>query len=275
MNSKKVFLWLFAIYICGFILHLITVGKAVYGDGVYYYSWLHSIAVDKNIDFKNEFERLGGTQPLLASGNPGNKYTVGPALLWLPPYLAAINIFQNTGFEFVYQLIIGLYTVILVVISLYILYSLLRKYYNTKISLFTTLSVALATNLLFYGSIDPINSHSMSFVVSTIFFYLVVAGPKNMWFIKGLFLGLIGLMRPQDLITGMILIPDIKFSNIKNLSFGTILGLLPQIIAWTILYGSPLASPYLTGEGFTNLINPKVFRVLFSHHMDYLYGHRF
>ncbi len=45
----------FACYIIAFSVHAYVLKQTVYGDGAYYFSWLHTIFIDRDIHFSNEF----------------------------------------------------------------------------------------------------------------------------------------------------------------------------------------------------------------------------
>ena len=80
-------------------------------------------------------------------------------------------------------------------------------------------------------------------------------------------LGAIGLMRTQDLIYALALIPHWKSwkDRILPLLSGAVIGFAPQFIAWQALYGTFWKSPYLSNyEGF-NLLKPHLLEVLFSY----------
>lgn len=248
MTARLAFAIIFSVYLLIFTFHAVYVGKTVYGDGIYYYSWLRSVARDGDVDFTNEYKTLGGIQPLTASGLPGNKYSIGPALFWFPTY----RLFPN-------QLAVGFTSVFYAITGLVLLYRLLTKSFSQTVSLLTILTTAFATNLFFYGSVDPVNSHALSFFTVALFLSFLFARKKS-WFTIGLTLGLIGTVRPQDMIVGLLAQP----AKWRQFFTGVIVGFMPQIIAWQWLYGNPLAFPYLTGgEGFSLSVS-NVFGVLFA-----------
>ena len=251
------------IYFFGFFAHSLYLRKAVYGDGIYYFSWLRSIVIDTDIDFTNEYVRLGGMQPVLPSGIPGNKYALGPAILWAPSYLWIHSLVAGDGYTLPYQLAVGFTTVGLTVTGLVLLFLALGKYFSTAVSIASTLSIAVASNLFFYGSLDPANTHGLSFFSATLFLYLVLKNKKN-WYALGASLGLCALIRPQDMLWGLLLLPNISRRTLFPAVVGFVLAFLPQMAAWQGLYNSFWLSPYLAGaEGFRFNIS-HVPSVLFS-----------
>jgi len=230
----------------------------VYGDGIFYYSWLRSIVIDKDIDFKNEYAHFQVQQP-------GNKYAVGPALLWSPLFIWIHSVAKSDGYNFGYQLAVGITSVFFTITGFILLFQLLNKYFSQTTSILAIIAIALATNLFFYGSLDTVNSHSLSFFAACVYLSFLLAKEKN-FFLIGISLGLLGIIRTQDIIYGILLLPFLRWRNIVPLFIGFLLSFSLQLIAWQILYGNFLISPYLTGgEGFT-LWQPHILEVLFSPH---------
>lgn len=245
MKTRQWFLIIFILYIAGFLSHSLYLGRTVYGDGRFYYAWTKSVAIDFKLP-------------------RNNKYTIGPALVWAPAVRAAHTILGGSGNEFPYQFIVGLTSVLGAVSGLVLLFRFLTQYFPRTVSLLTTLAIAFATNLFFYGSLDSVNSHALSFFATTVFLNLLY-WQKN-WFVIGLSLGVVALMRTQDVIFALTLIPHRKQIQIPELLLGFLLAFSPQLLAWQLTSGKFWMSPYLTGsEGF-NLLHPHILEVLFSYH---------
>lgn len=260
---RRVFLILFAVYLLGFCAHAAYLKKTVYGDGIFYYSWLRSIVVDHDINFTNEYAYFHANQPRSPLGIPGNKYTVGPAILWAPAFVWTRELVHGNGFEFPYQFVVGLMSVLYTFTGLILLFLLLSRYFGKITSLVTTIAIAGASNLFFYGSLDTVNSHAVSFFAATVFLSFLFQR-KRSWFLIGCTLGLIGLIRTQDLIIGLIALPFLSRKNLTHFLIGSVLVFLPQLFAWQLVYGKFWTSPYVgTTEGF-NFLQPHVLGVLFS-----------
>ena len=262
VNARMLFLLIAAVYITGFFSHALYLKKTVYGDGIFYYSWLRSAVVDRDADFENEYRFFRVSQPQTPSGIPGNKYSIGPAMLWSPAYLTLRAIVRGTGYEFIYQLAIGVMSVLYALTGLVLLYRTLLRFFNRRIVSLTVIGIALATNLLFYGSVDAVNSHALSFFAASLFLTLVTESGINRYAI-GAVLGLIGLIRPQDLIYAVLLLP-IADKRVWRSLVAAAAVFLPQVAAWQIVYGSVLVHPYfLSGESF-QFTRPHIAGVLFS-----------
>ncbi len=267
ITASQLFLIIASAYIIGFFAHALYLKKTVYGDGVYYYSWLRSVVIDHDVRFTNEYAHLGGGQPKTALGTVGNKYSIGPAILWAPGYIAAHDLLRGDGYAFPYQLIVGIVSVLSTLFGLVLLWNLLKKYFSGTVAIATTATIAGASNLLFYGSIDAVNSHALTFFTATVYISLLLAKKKH-WFATGIFLGLLGLIRTQDVLYAVLLIPVLGKSyfvrSVRNVFIGFFIIFLPQLVAWQLLYGKFWMSPYLTGsEGF-NFWHPQIIGVLLS-----------
>ncbi len=253
----------FILYLLGFLAHAVIIGKTVYGDGRYYVAWLRSVVVDRDIDFTNDYAMLKIEGHKTQLGYPANKYPIGPALLWLIPFATVFSILGGNGLEFPYQLVLGLASLFAVATALVLLFRLLSRWYSHPISILTVVTIALTTNLLFYGSVDVVNSHSVSFFAMIIFLSLLLARHKH-WFAIGASLGFLTITRHQDAIAAILLLPFVR--SLRPIPFiaGLSLLLLPQLLAWHVLYGAFWQSPYLSGsEGF-NFANAKILDVLVS-----------
>ncbi|MBI3577692.1 glycosyltransferase family 39 protein [Candidatus Gottesmanbacteria bacterium] len=263
MHSRRWFLIIFLVYLLGFFAHALYLKKTVYGDGVFYYSWLRSLVVDHNINFTNEYEYFHINQPMTATGLLANKYAIGPALFWAAPFLVTHTVVGGTGYELPYQLHVGATSVFFALFGLALLYRLLRQFFKEIPALFTTLTIAFATNLFFYGSLDTVNSHALSFFAATLYLTFLVQKKRN-WVAIGLSLGLLGIIRTQDLLYAVLLVPFAVHRGLFLFIIGLFVGFLPQIISWQALYGTFWASPYITGGESFNLLRPHVLSVLFS-----------
>jgi hypothetical protein len=225
LSPQSIFLLICAVYVAGFFAHALYLHKTVYGDGIYYYAWLAGEA---------------------------SKYSVGPAIFWSPAYF-----FTHS------QTVVGLSSVLATLFSLILLWNLLLKYFSKTVSIMTVAAIAGATNLLFYGSIDAVNSHALSFFSAVVFLALIISKEKC-WFAIGAALGFLGLVRVQDLVYGLLLVPLLNKKNIFPAAAGTFIVFFPQLLAWKFVSGSFFVSPYLTGnEGF-NLLQPHILGVLFG-----------
>lgn len=259
----RLFALIIILYLAGFFAHAFYLKKTVYGDGIFYYSWLRSIVIDHDFNFTDEYQYFHAGQPPTRYGLPGNKYSVGPALLWAPAYLWIDSIIKGKGFEFPYQLAVGLTGVCYALVGLILLYRLLSQFFPEKVGRLAVLGVALATNLFYYGSLDTVNSHALSFFAVTLFLSFLLHERKN-WLLIGLSLGLVGLIRPQDMVIGVTVIPFFKPKYLVYFFLGLFIEFLPQLLAWQTLYREFWISPYLIANEYFDFLHPHIQEVLFA-----------
>ncbi len=269
---------------------IFRVKSILWGDSLYYFAHTHSIIVDKDFDFTNEaFREVDGfpNKPEFSkiTGKVINKFSPGSSILWIPGFLIGYIFSGGDGYAFVTQYFVAISAIIFSVVGLYFTNNILLFFVNEKISALTVVFLYLTTQMFYYTSLDPLNSHSASFMVSAIFFYYLISFSKNKYLFLGqifswqkmLILGLLGglmaLIRNQDLI---ILLPTSVLFLIKNkrgiieafnrliLFWGSIFLVLSiQLFITLELYGQ-LGSPYLIGGEKLSWFRPDFFRVLFS-----------
>jgi hypothetical protein len=258
--TRRILIGIIVCYILGFFAHAYLLKKTVYGDGIFYYSWVRSVVIDRDINFANDYAHFGVIQPKTKFGTFGNKYSVGPALFWAPLFSSVHTWVRGNGWTLPYQLSVGITSVLAAIAGLVLLTRLLRK--SPGATALTILLIAGATNLLFYGSLDPVNSHALTFFVATVFLSLTLSEKPNS-FALGIFLALLASIRLQDAVYILLLIPIRKHIRVLPFLSGCILAFSPQLIAWYALYGT-FANPYLAGgEGF-NIFHANILGVLFA-----------
>jgi hypothetical protein len=92
------FAWLLAI---GLALQL-ELGARLQSDGFYYFSYLRSLAFDRDLDFRNDYTLLGlGDKPHLFEPTPTgyaqSAASIGPAIVWAPFFAAGHLIALRLG----------------------------------------------------------------------------------------------------------------------------------------------------------------------------------
>jgi len=261
------FIFLFITYSVIFFLHAGIVGKTVYGDGIFYFSWMRSLTFDLDVNMTNDYACFGVTnteQPRGINGMIGNKFSIGPALLWSPSYLTVKTIIGRNGCSFPYQLAVGFTSVLASLAGLLFLYRTLMRHYPQTVSVYSVAAIAFASNIVFYGAVDPANSHAVSFFAASVFITALYGSERISSFLVGLSFGLLLATRPQDILYCLLLIPLYRQINLLKLLVGFVISFLPQLLAWQTLYGKFWISPYLIGsEGF-DFLHPHILGVLFS-----------
>jgi hypothetical protein len=257
-----------------FILHFRIVGSGVWGDGQYYYAYLRSVVVDGDLNFRNELEHFSRDIEVTKTGMIANKYSIGPALLWLPFFLIGQMLSRSDGYASLDQITTGIGAIFYGIAGLILCYKICRKYYSQKISLIAVLALFLCSNLFFYTAVDPINSHAVSFFVASLFLFLWVSRDERknyQFFLLGIIGGVLAVIRNQDIIFSLPVAIKLALNNSfkKKVSrvfiflSGILIAFIPQIIVWYVLYGG-LVNPYLAGGEKFYFLQPQILPVLFN-----------
>lgn len=282
MTKKSIFVFALFFALTVFLAHYWLVGSGVWGDGRYYYAYLRSAVVDHNLDFRNEFEHFSCPLELTQTGKIANKFSIGPAFLWSPFFLTTHLLlrlfnFPADGFSHPYQIAVGLAAVFYGILGLWLSFKVVEEYFSPKIALISTFSLWLASNLFFYTAVDPINSHAVSFFVASAIVFTLTKysqeGKGRQLVILGLLTGLLAMIRTQDLVFILPILAwllkerqkkiRLAFNKVSIFLFFVLVGFLPQLGVWQLLYGE-LKNPYLIqGETF-NWLRPQWLTVLFS-----------
>lgn len=281
------YLVIFLVSVSIFLVHYVISGQAVYGDGIGYYAHVRSWVIDHDLDTTNEYKHVYSPQnnntdrPESAKrvqivrekpdGKAENFYGPGVAILLLPFYLLAdliviiasglgLNLYRN-GYSDIYQIISGIGAIIYVVIALVFLEKLIFGFIkNQAMSKLTVVTIFFATQLLYYGSFDVLNSHFASFFLSVMFFYLLLRPNESLkkTFLLGILAGLATTTRLQDGVMVLVWIAYIlslnkPFSegiklvgkNIWMFALGFILSVFPLIIHWSYVFGGVFEHTYI------------------------------
>lgn len=209
-----------------FLVHYALSGKAVYGDGIGYYAHLHDWTFDNDWNYTNEYKHIYSPENnnsdhpqsvdvvqivgVTKNGRAANHFFPGTALLLLPYYLLAdgavqllswigVHISRN-GYADIYQIFTGIGSILYLVIGLWCLEKLVLFFFSDKPSArMSVLAIFLSTPLLYYGSYDVINSHAISFFLSSLFFYILLTKNNFSIVLLAVTAGLAIMTRVQDM----------------------------------------------------------------------------
>lgn len=273
----RIFTCLFLIISClVFLAHYFLIGQAVYGDGRFYYSYARSLAIQGDLDIKDELthpfspegNNLSGSKPEEFSGYPVQ--SLGPSLIWAPiialqHQIALRSGLLANGFSDVYQIAVGLASIFLTGLALHRLGNLIEKIYSQKIAILTLLLTWAGSNLFFYTAIDNINTHFLSFSLASFALSEYLGKKKPSLFLTGIMAGLAFQNRQMDIIfhASLFLAYLWRGKRISGLFKFTVpfaLVILPQLIVWRFQFGSLL--PPMTGSGFWNFDPASIFNIL-------------
>jgi hypothetical protein len=200
------------------ILSLPLVNPWVHGDGVGYYAYIHSLLIDHNLQFENEWQagnesflmgRVGPNGEILPdqyteTHHLDNHFSIGPAILWAP-FLCTTHLAITTlnrfgmhlradGFSRPYLLTMALATAAYGFLGLWISFCLARKYVVEKWAFLATIGYWLASSLLVYMYLNPAWSHAHSLFAVALFLWYWHRTRERRTGAQWIILGLLGAL---------------------------------------------------------------------------------
>ncbi len=209
-------------------------------DEIEYFSYLHSLVFDHDLDFRNEYEHFCNLnlsdciesrfkETFLDDRTPTglqiNFGPIGSALLWSPFYLLAHLVtltvhslvpgLSPDGYSAPYVFAVSFASLLYGWIGLALSYRIARDYAGEKIALGATLAILFATNAVYYLYVAPAMSHAPSLFASALFVFIWYRtresrqeGSWRPWGLLGACGALMTMVREQEAI--FILIPLIE-----------------------------------------------------------------
>ena len=278
------------------------------GDAVYYYVNVRSLVIDRDLDFQNEYRHFynevsafTGNRKIrsmpgedVLTGRLPNRYPLGSAIALVPFFAFGhiLSLLLNRigfmipadGYGPTYQLSVGFGGLFYGFIAIVMIYHLGKRLFDPITALVGAIAIWLATPLIYYMTMEPLMSHTISVFAVTLFVFLwyVTRERRHLyqWIALGLVGGLMSIVRYQDSL--FLLIPVIdtvvcvirrdnslerswRYSIISLCIFliATSLVISVQLYVNRILYGFAFTTGY-AGEGFPYWNSPKLFFSLFS-----------
>lgn len=221
-----------------FVLTLPLFTPRIYAtDEIEYFSYLHSIVFDHDVDFTNEYNHFINTDPqkyagfkqdLLDKHNennlPINVGPVGSALMWSPFYLLAHGVttvahaagfkVQADGYSSPYVFAVAFGSLLYGFLGLLITYWLVNQFVPKFYAALATAVIWFASPAIFYMSLTPPMSHANSLFAISLFLFVwyrtrgwsldeqgrFIAGQRSWqaWLGLGVLGGLATMVREQD-----------------------------------------------------------------------------
>lgn len=255
------------------VLFLLTVPlltpRVAASDEIEYFSYLHSIVFDHDLDFRDEYEHFCSVnltdciesrfkQTFLdehtATGLQVNFGPIGSALLWSPFYLAAHVIalivhqlapgVAADGYSAPYVAAISFASLLYGWIGLALAYRIAKNLSGEIVALGATLVILFATNAVYYMYVAPAMSHAPSLFASALFVYVWyrtresrAAGSWSRWALLGACGALMTMVREQEGL--FILIPLVESAALilaKSPFKPIVLGLVTMSVTWFVFY---------------------------------------
>jgi hypothetical protein len=276
--------------------------RVVVGDAVHYFVYLRSLVFDRDLRFQNEYLHLYGlslTQPPppdtewiytpLATGHTRNLMPIGTALVWAPLYLAAAALSwilhlagvgpAPDGYSRALQATTAVSGIAAATLGAWLSFLVARDLYGPLVALWATLAVWLGSSAIYYSLVSPTYSHPVSMLATSLVVFLWWRTREDdsirRFALVGAAVGAAALVRPQDVVfLAAPLLDALRLAGRSGLGWraaalractagaAAAVVFLPQMIAWTVIFGSPLLVPQ--GSGFLKWNAPQLLPVLFS-----------
>jgi hypothetical protein len=294
MNLKIALSWLSMLLLVALSVYILKPDWSIRSDGFHYYEYTRSLIFDHDLNFQNEnnyyrntFQVQGKTFYDIPTntGYYPNPFPIGVGILEAPWVLLVhsiqkLNGITDTalpGFSIYYSIAINIANIVYGFFGLALTYLFLKKFTSWRNSMTVVFTLLFATPLIYFMVYEAIWSHLAGFFAVSLFIYV--------WYVKqdiqsvkkylalGALLGLVSLIRWQNLVLIIFLIPEwVRYFQVslkKTLyyicsTFVTFfLFALPQLVVWKIIYGHFVTKPY-SNSAFIYLLHPRILQFLFS-----------
>ena len=293
--ERSVFILLFLVCLSIYFLGILKVKSFFWGDSLYYYAYTRSIVIDHDIDFANEafHPLLGFPNPAEISRNTGkitNKFSPGTALFWIPGLVvgqgvswlgnmvSGSELFVLNGSGVLSQFFVGVSAVLFSILGLWLVNKTLLEFVSKKVASLSVVLLFLTTQVFYYTTMDPLNSHSISFLLSAILLYQLtkILQSDTTWqkvLPMGIVAGFLVLVRNQDVVVilpillALILVkkePLLHKINWFTLFSGSAFCVFSVQLYTTVSLFGVLGSPYLIRGEKLSWFQPDFYRVLFT-----------
>lgn len=201
-------------------------------DAAIYYTYLPAFFIyqDPGLSYIDSFPEYRKAHKkahfeTLPNGKRYIKTTMGLAYMHLPFFLlghwkAGWEGKPQDGYSPPYENMLLYGAFFYVILALILLAKVLSAWFSDKVTALTLITVVLGTNLLYYSTLEGLHVHAYNFSLFSFFLYGVYRYFQKpaLWkaLILGLLLGLITLIRPTNILLGL-LIPLYGVKNWKDL----------------------------------------------------------
>lgn len=228
-----------------------------------------------------------------ATGYAPNMMSIGPAIIWSPLYLvttagvaAADQLgagYPLDGYGRLFQASAGFSGILAATVAAWLAFAWARRVFGARPAIWATLTVWLGSSAVYYSVISPTYSHASSMLTASLFFYAWgrTLDRQTPWryALVGALCGLTALVRWQDAVFLVVPALDVAWhlregggtagrrvaragGHLLACGLAALAAFLPQMIAWTAIYGGPFLVPQ--GSAFMRWTSPSLFAVLLS-----------
>jgi tetratricopeptide (TPR) repeat protein len=256
------------------------------GDDTGYYAFLRSVFFDGDLDFFNELQ-YAHSEKFMPTGYVFNNWQMGQALLFLPFFIVGhvlALLYQGLGYPISvdgysapYYISTAVASVTYLFAGLFLVYKTLFSFIEKRFALLITLSIWMASPLIYFSFIRQRMAHTAEFFFAglLIFSWAHFRSSRDpvRHALLGALLGFLCMTRVINIAFFALFATDLLwrfYSDRKHnpsdavkklmISAGTILGgfflvMLPQIICWYQLNGMPFPPRHMkfAGEGLSGI----------------------
>ena len=256
------------------------------GDDAGYYAFLRSVFFDGDLDFFNELH-YAHSEKLMPTGYVFNNWQMGQALLFLPFFIVGhllALLYQGLGYPISvggysapYYIATAVASVTFLFAGLILVFKTLHSFIDKRFALLVTLSIWLASPLIYFSFIRQRMAHTSEFFLAAILIFAWVHFRSSRDPVRhavlGALLGFLCMTRVINIAFFALFAVDLLWSLRadwkskpeeafkKSLILGgSMLGgfflvLLPQIVCWNQLNGVPFPPRHMkfAGEGLSSI----------------------
>ncbi len=150
------------------------------GDDAGYYAYLRSVFFDGDLDFFNELHYVH-SEKIMPTGYVFNNWQMGQALVFLPFFLAGhllALLYQGLGYPISvegysapYYISTAVASVTFLFAGLIVVFKTLHSFIDKRFALFVTLSIWLASPLIYFSFIRQRMSHTVEFFFAAVLIF--------------------------------------------------------------------------------------------------------
>ncbi|GMW02059.1 MAG: hypothetical protein AMXMBFR84_31950 [Candidatus Hydrogenedentota bacterium] len=228
-RSRLLLFWTYLIVILVAQHHIRSLdhwGLAVGHDQPQYYVYLHSWVFDRDLEFNNEYKMIPGTAEMMWENHSEipnyNVAPIGSAIVWMPYYLIAIvmcHVMNAVGIPMPLDGMASPYAMAVIFggitsafLGLLCIHASLRHWFSERVSFWTVMVLLAGSPLLWYILDEPLMSHSSSFFMASVVFWLWVRGHDRrtlpQWILLGAAIGLAMCVRPNHAVLLLLAVAD-------------------------------------------------------------------
>lgn len=254
------------------------------GDDTGYYAFLRSVFFDGDLDFFNEI-RYAHSEKIMPTGYVFNNWQMGQALLFLPFFILGhllALLYQALGYPISvggysapYYISTAVASVTFLFAGLILVYKTLHSFIDKRFALLVTLSIWLASPLIYFSFIRQRMAHTVEFFLATVLIFAWIRMRSSRdplrYALVGALLGFLCMTRVINIAFFALFAMDLLWSFRADLKSGAtikkicILGgaglggfflvMLPQIVCWYQLNGVPFPPRHMkyAGEGLSSI----------------------